>query len=66
MTPLGHPKKAIVSDDVALPMRNVSQWRRNNATLRQQKFDQERKQRQLSVENLVQARESASPVQGVS
>jgi hypothetical protein len=55
-----------VSDDVALPMRNVSEWRRNNAMLRQQKSDQERKKRQLSVESLVQARESASPVQGVS
>lgn len=65
-TPLGHPKKAAVSDDVALPMRNVAEWRQNNATLRQQKFDQERKKRQLSVENLVRARESTSPVQGVS
>ena len=65
-TPLGHPKKAVVSDEVALPMRNVAEWRRCNAELRRQKVDEQRKKRQLSVENLLQARESARPVQDVS
>ena len=65
-TPLGHPKKAVISDDVALPMRNVDEWRRNNARLRRQKLDEEQRTRLLSIQNLREAREAARPVSGVS